>query len=220
MSSWNSSCLSTLQNRKTKQITRLEVNSPIKIHHCVWLVCKTRAKILLSDPKTSLTTPRLLSLMRSRRSNGNHKSSQSSGSSRNFLKRLGLSGRSGRWCGNQALGRLHMNPVDRTGSVSRFHLTSKSRMCSYGSRKAGSIWTLQLGYPDESRMNSGVADGIVLHCLLYFAHHKLPIQLQWCSLKSCRWKAGWNFSYFNPRRNLSCRSGPVWSTGRAQVKRP
>ena len=49
----------------------------------MWLVCKTRAKILLSDPETSLP--------------------QSSGSSRNILKRLGRSGRSGRSYGNQAL---------------------------------------------------------------------------------------------------------------------
>ena len=65
---------------------------------------KTRAKILLSDPETSLTTPRLLPLRRSRRSYGNYQSPQSSGSSRNILKRLGRSGRSGRSCGNQALG--------------------------------------------------------------------------------------------------------------------
>ena len=69
----------------------------------MWLVCKTRAKILLSDPETSLTTPRLLPLRRSRRSYGNYQSPQSSGSSRNILKRLGRSGRSGRSYGNQAL---------------------------------------------------------------------------------------------------------------------
>jgi len=58
----------------------------------------------LSDPETSLTTPRLLPLRRSRRSYGNYQSPQSSGSSRNILKRLGRSGRSGRSYGNQALG--------------------------------------------------------------------------------------------------------------------
>ena len=66
----------------------------------MWLVCKTRAKIILSDPETSLTTPRLLPLRRLRRSNGNHQSPQSSGSSRKIMKRLGRSGRS---YGNQAL---------------------------------------------------------------------------------------------------------------------
>ena len=65
----------------------------------MWLVCKTRAKILLSDPETWLTTPRFLPLRRSRRSYGNYQSPQSSGSSRNILKRLGRSGRS---YGNQA----------------------------------------------------------------------------------------------------------------------
>ena len=69
----------------------------------MWLVCKTCAKILLSDPKTSLTTLRLLPLRRSRWSYGNYQSPQSSGSSRNILKRLGQSGRSGRSYGNQAL---------------------------------------------------------------------------------------------------------------------
>ena len=60
MSSWNSSCLSTSQNRDKRKIARLEVRSPFKIHHLhhyVWLVCETRAKIILSDPQTSLTSP-------------------------------------------------------------------------------------------------------------------------------------------------------------------
>ena len=60
MSSWNSqSCLSSQSGEKRK-IARLEVRSPFKIHHLhhfVWLVCETRAKILLSDPETSLTSP-------------------------------------------------------------------------------------------------------------------------------------------------------------------
>ena len=34
---------------------------------------------------------------------------------------------------------------------------------------------LSISYRDESRMNSGGPDGIVLHCLLYFPHHKHPI---------------------------------------------
>ena len=61
MSSWNSqSCLSSSQNGEKRKIARLEVRSPFKIHHLhhyVWLVCETRAKILLSDPETSLTSP-------------------------------------------------------------------------------------------------------------------------------------------------------------------
>ena len=60
MSSWNSqSCLSS-QNGEKRKIARLEVRSPFKIHHLhhfVWLVCETRAKILLSDPETWLTSP-------------------------------------------------------------------------------------------------------------------------------------------------------------------
>ena len=77
----------------TRFILRIKI-----IHLC--LVCKARAKILLSDPETSLTTPRLLPLRRSRRSYGNYQSPQSSGSSRNILKRLGRSGRS---YGNQVI---------------------------------------------------------------------------------------------------------------------
>ena len=69
----------------------------------MWLVCETCAKILLSDPETSLMTLRLLPLRGLRRSYGNYQSPQSSGSSRNILKRLGQSGRSGRSYGNQAL---------------------------------------------------------------------------------------------------------------------
>ena len=48
------------------------------------------------------------------------------------------------------------------------------------------IWILQPEYWDDSGMNSGRPDGIVLHCLLYFPHHKHPIQLQWYNFKSCR----------------------------------
>ena len=45
------------------------------------------------------------------------------------------------------------------------------------SKRAGNfaIWTLQPGYPDESGMNSGGPDGVVLHCLLSFPHHKPSI---------------------------------------------
>ena len=89
MSSWNSSSFSMPQNQEKKQIPRYEVRFTNKNHPFMWLVCKTRAKILLSDPETSLTTPRLLPLRRSRRSYGNYQSPQSSGSSRNILKRLG-----------------------------------------------------------------------------------------------------------------------------------
>ena len=73
----------------------------IKIVHLCSLFAKKRAQILLSDPETSLMTPRLFPLRRSRRSFGNYQSPQSSGSSRNILKRLGRSGRSGRSHGNQ-----------------------------------------------------------------------------------------------------------------------
>ena len=48
----------TPQNREEKQLARLKVCSPFKIHHYmyryVWLVCKTHAKIVLSDPETLL----------------------------------------------------------------------------------------------------------------------------------------------------------------------
>ena len=42
-------------------------------------------------------------------------------------------------------------------------------------KRAGNfaIWTLQPGCRDESRMNSGGPDGIVLHCLLYFPRYKM-----------------------------------------------
>ena len=86
-----------------KQIARLEVCSPFKIHHYmyVWLVWETYAKILLSDPETSLMTPCLLSLRQSAsRSHENQQSSQLSRSFQNFLKQLGWSG----WShGNHAL---------------------------------------------------------------------------------------------------------------------
>ena len=100
MSSGNSSSFSMPQNQEKKQIPRYEVRFTNKNHPFMWLVCKTRAKILLSDPETSLMTPRLLPLRRSRRSYGNYHSPQSSGSSRNILKWLGRSGRS---YGKQAL---------------------------------------------------------------------------------------------------------------------
>ena len=88
MSSGNSSSFSMPQNQEKKQIPRYEVRFTNKNHPFMWLVCKTRAKILLSDPETSLTTPRLLPLRRSRRSYENYQSPQSSGSSRNILKRM------------------------------------------------------------------------------------------------------------------------------------
>ena len=105
LSSGNSSSFSMPQNQGKKQIPRYEVRFKNKNHPFIWLVCKTRGEILLSDPETSLTTPRLLPLRRSRRSYGNYQSPQSSGSSRNILKRLGRSGRSH---GNQALGNLEV----------------------------------------------------------------------------------------------------------------
>ena len=65
MSSGNSSSFSMPQNQEKKQIPRYEVRFTNKNHPFMWLVCKTRAKILLSDPETSLTTSRLLPLRRS-----------------------------------------------------------------------------------------------------------------------------------------------------------
>ena len=104
MSSGNSSSFSMPQNQEKKQLPRYEVRFTNKNHPFMWLVCETRAIFLLSDPETSLTTPRLLPLRRSRRSHGNYQSPHSSsGSSRNILKRLGRSGQSGRSYGNQAL---------------------------------------------------------------------------------------------------------------------
>ena len=100
MSSGNYSCMSMLENQEKKQIPRYKVRFTNKNHPFMWLVCKTRAKILLCDPETSPTTLRLLPLRRSRRSYGNYQSPQSSASSRNILKRLGRSGRS---YGNQDL---------------------------------------------------------------------------------------------------------------------
>ena len=92
MSSGNSSSFSMPQNQEKKQIPRYEVRFTNKNHPFTWLVGKTRAKILSSDSETSLTTLRLLPLRRSRRSCGNYQSPQSSGSSRNILKRQGRSG--------------------------------------------------------------------------------------------------------------------------------
>ena len=62
MSSGNSSSFSMPQNQEKKQILRYEVRFTNKNRPFMWLVCKTRAKILLSDRETSLTTPRLLPL--------------------------------------------------------------------------------------------------------------------------------------------------------------
>ena len=75
MSSWNSTSFSTPQNREKKKIARHEVRSPNENYH-VWLVFETRDKILLSHPETSLTSPRLLPLRRSRRSYQNYRSSR------------------------------------------------------------------------------------------------------------------------------------------------
>ena len=60
MSSWNSSSFSMPKNQEKKQIPRYEAPFTNKNYPFMWLVCKTRAKILLSDPETSVTTPRLL----------------------------------------------------------------------------------------------------------------------------------------------------------------
>ena len=131
MSSGNSSSFSMPQNQEKKQIPRYEVRFTNKNHPFMWLVCKTRAKILLSDPETSLTTPRLLPLRRSRRSYGNYQSSQSFVSSRIFLKRLGRSGRSYR---KQALDVL--SGVVNNKSTGNFQFSDASVLASMGSRLA------------------------------------------------------------------------------------
>ena len=102
------SSFSMPQNQEEKQITRYEVRFTNKNHPFMWLVCKTRPKILLSNPETSLTTPRLLPLRRSRRSYGNYQSPQSSGSSRNILESL----------------RLRFFGISRERRTSRGHVTS------------------------------------------------------------------------------------------------
>jgi len=71
MSSGSSSSFSMPQNQEKKQIPRYEVRFTNKNHPFICVFCKTRAKILLSDPETSLTIPRLLPLRRSGRSYGN-----------------------------------------------------------------------------------------------------------------------------------------------------
>ena len=52
MSSGNSSSFSMPKNQEKKQIPRYEVRFTNKNHPFMYLVCKTRAKILLSDPET------------------------------------------------------------------------------------------------------------------------------------------------------------------------
>ena len=63
---------------------------------------------------------------------------------------------------------------DRVGRLGSRDLGFSNRDLS---KRAGdfAIWTLQPGYPDESGMNSGGPDGVVLHCLLSFSHHKPSI---------------------------------------------
>ena len=56
------SSFSMPQNQEEKQIPRYESRFTNKNHPFMWLVSKTRAKMLLSNPETSLTTPRLLPL--------------------------------------------------------------------------------------------------------------------------------------------------------------
>ena len=64
------------QRRKIKRKSRYQGTRfalRIKIVHLCSLFAKKRAQILLSDPETSLMTPRLFPLRRSRRSCGNQK---------------------------------------------------------------------------------------------------------------------------------------------------
>ena len=56
MSSGNSSSFSMPKNQEKKQIPRYEVRFTNKNHPFMYLVCKTRAKILLSDPETRRNT--------------------------------------------------------------------------------------------------------------------------------------------------------------------
>ena len=100
MSSWFSSSFSTSQNREKKQIATHEVSTPNKNRLFAKL---NMGKNFIVSSRASLTTPRLLPLKLSRRSYGNYQSSQSFGSSQNFLIRRGQSGRSGRSYRNQAL---------------------------------------------------------------------------------------------------------------------
>ena len=102
VSSGNYSSFSMPQNQEKKQVPRYEVRFTNENHPFMWLVCKTRAKILFFDPETSLTTPRLLP------GGDRHDHMETTNRPsrpdrlRNILKRLGRSGRSGRSFGNQA----------------------------------------------------------------------------------------------------------------------
>ena len=94
------------QNQEKKEIPRYEVRFTNKNHPFMWLVCETRAKILLSDPETSLTSP-VASLVVEAIETIVWKPEMTLVDvrivSNFFLKLLGLSGRSGRSYGNQGL---------------------------------------------------------------------------------------------------------------------
>ena len=91
------------QNREKKQIAKLKICSPYKIHHYmyVWLVCELPTqKFYCLTQRHRWWHPVSLVVEAPVRSHGNHLSSQLSGSSQNFFKRLGWSG----WSyGNKAL---------------------------------------------------------------------------------------------------------------------
>ena len=73
------------------------------------------------------------------------------------------------------LGLLHMSPVDRAGPVSEISLFPTEI-----SESGLEILPYEHFIPVTGMnggMNSGGPDGIILHALLYFPHHKHLIQL-------------------------------------------
>ena len=141
-------------------VLRYVVRFTNKNHPSMWLVCKTRAKIILSDPETqetSLTTPRLLPLRRSRRSYiGKLPIAQSARSSRNILKRLGRSGRSGRLYGNQAFKKKRL-PAKPFSLEYRHWLSylELAKLCLYVYKRGGFINLLISRSNNESRRTYG-----------------------------------------------------------------
>ena len=119
------SSLLTPQNREKKQIARLKVCSPFKINHYmyVWLVCKSLAKILLSEPETSLMTLCLfiVEAITWTITWWKPQMSQLSGSSQNVLKRLGRSGQS---YGNQALHCIYLPLHNKHLEISIFKMVT------------------------------------------------------------------------------------------------
>ena len=71
------------------------------------------------------------------------------------------------------LGPLHMSPVDRAGPVSEISVFPTEISVSGLEILPYEHFIPVTGM--NGGMNSGGPDGIVLHCLLYFPHHKHPI---------------------------------------------